>query len=280
MPCISMTWSLDINPTQRLGLGRYRELLRCGRMGLQLAGKSFQTRLKPALKQGEPADIVSTDPAWIKDRITNFVTTRRKGDGRSDIYLFISLPNAFVYSGYHWYGNGAGGSFWGIAHSNRAFERELQDYFKANDIHATSYYRYSDLRRSGGVLPSYAFSAADTVRSPLYAAIDYWFLQKASMHSAKAWLKPSDGLKVPVHARLGIEVIKDFWMNRGIPSGAVQIIDGSGLSLIIKFLPKPLWKPSGFARTRWYNRFYSNLPVMNGIRMKADTSVGYSIPVW
>lgn len=242
-----------------------------GAWGFNWRENHFKLTLKPALKQGEPADIVSTDPAWIKDRITNFVTTGEKGTGdQTSIYSSPYQTRLFI-QGTIGMGMELAVVSGALPDPAEAFERELQDYFKANDIHATSYYRYSDLRRSGGVLPSYTFSLADTVRSPLYAAIDYWFLQKSinafgeSVVKTIGWIKGT-GACTPC----GIEVIKDFWMNRGIPSGAVQIIDGSGLSPNNKISTQALVEAIRFARTRpWYNRFYSNLPVMNGIRMKS-----------
>lgn len=242
-----------------------------GAWGFNWRENHFKLTLRPALKAGEPATIIATDPVWLKDQITNFVTTGDKGTGdQTSIYSSPYQTRLFI-QGTIGMGVEQAVVSGSLPDPAEAFEREMNAYFTANDIQVESFFRYSALRRSGLEVPAYTFSLTDTIRSPVYAAIDYWFLQKSINAFGESFVKTigwvqGKGACTPC----GIEMMREFWMNRGIASGAIQILDGSGLSPNNKITTQTLVEAIKFARNRsWYNRFYANLPVMNGIRMKS-----------
>ncbi|HRN78901.1 MAG TPA: D-alanyl-D-alanine carboxypeptidase [Ferruginibacter sp.] len=242
-----------------------------GAWGFNWRENHFKLTLKPALKQGDPAAIIATDPLWLKEHITNFVTTGEKGTGdQTSIYSSPYQTRLFI-QGTIGMGVEQAVISGAMPDPAEAFGFELQHYFSANNIHVDTFYRYSALRRSGAAVPSYSFTLTDTIQSPVYAAMDYWFLQKSINAFGESFVKTIGWVKgAGACTPCGIEVIREFWMNRGISSGAIQIIDGSGLSPNNKISTQTLVEAINFARTRpWFNRFYSNLPVMNGIRMKS-----------
>ena len=73
----------------------------------------------------------------------------------------------------------------------------------------------------------------------------------------------------------GIELVRDFWKSKGIDKGALQIVDGSGLSPQNRVTTDAMVKALQFARKRpWYNAFYQSIPEFNGMKMKSGSIGG------
>ena len=67
----------------------------------------------------------------------------------------------------------------------------------------------------------------------------------------------------------GVNIIRDFWANKGIERSALKIIDGSGLSPANRVTTAALVTILQYAKQRpWFSSFYYALPEMNGIKMK------------
>ena len=68
----------------------------------------------------------------------------------------------------------------------------------------------------------------------------------------------------------GVKLLVEFWKTRGIDPGAIQILDGSGLSPLNRVSSKALATALVYARKRpWYPAFYHALPTINGQHMKS-----------
>jgi D-alanyl-D-alanine carboxypeptidase/D-alanyl-D-alanine-endopeptidase (penicillin-binding protein 4) len=113
-------------------------------------------------------------------------------------------------------------------------------------------------------------------QSPPLDSIIYWFLQKSINLYGEALVhtlaREKNGFAT---VEDGLHIIRQFWKGQGIDTGALNIVDGSGLSPQNRVTAKALTQVMRYARARaWYPAFYAALPVYNGIRMKSGTIGG------
>ncbi len=112
-----------------------------------------------------------------------------------------------------------------------------------------------------------------TIYSPTLDSICYWFLQKSINLYGEALLKTL-GKKFGKEGSTseGVKVVQGFWKQQGIDEYALNIIDGSGLSPQNRITADDLVKVMQFAKKQsWFNGFYEDLPVYNGIKMKSGS---------
>jgi D-alanyl-D-alanine carboxypeptidase/D-alanyl-D-alanine-endopeptidase (penicillin-binding protein 4) len=73
----------------------------------------------------------------------------------------------------------------------------------------------------------------------------------------------------------GVNVIQNFWKDKGLEPYAINIIDGSGLSPSNRVTTKALVTVMEYARKQsWFSSFYNALPTISGIKMKSGTISG------
>lgn len=109
------------------------------------------------------------------------------------------------------------------------------------------------------------------VVSPSLDSMNYWFMQESINLYGEAFVKTiALKQKNVAAADTGLAIIRYFWSTRGIPTSALNILDGSGLSPANRVTPAALVKVLVYAVGRpWYKHFYEALPAMNGIKMKS-----------
>jgi D-alanyl-D-alanine carboxypeptidase/D-alanyl-D-alanine-endopeptidase (penicillin-binding protein 4) len=112
--------------------------------------------------------------------------------------------------------------------------------------------------------------------SPRLDSINYWFLKKSINLYGEALVKTLALEKTgSAGTEKGVELVRDFWEQRGIDRSAIHIIDGSGLSPQNRVTADALVKVLQYARTRpWYAAFYQALPLINGMHMKSGAIGG------
>jgi len=115
-----------------------------------------------------------------------------------------------------------------------------------------------------------------TLLSPPLDSINYWFLRKSINLYGEVLIKTialeKNGLG---STEKGVELVRNFWSERGIDKGAVNIIDGSGLSPQNRVTTQAEVKVLQYAKTRpWYSSFYNALPEYNGMKMKSGSIGG------
>jgi D-alanyl-D-alanine carboxypeptidase/D-alanyl-D-alanine-endopeptidase (penicillin-binding protein 4) len=115
-----------------------------------------------------------------------------------------------------------------------------------------------------------------THESPTFDSLNYWFMKKSINLYGEAFLKTMAFEKTGRGStEKGIEVVKQFWKERGIEPSAIHIIDGSGLSPQNRVTADALVKVLQFARSRpWFNYYYEALPVYNQMKLKSGTIGG------
>lgn len=115
-----------------------------------------------------------------------------------------------------------------------------------------------------------------TYTSPPLDSIVYWFLKRSINLYGEALLKTlGKEFNQSGSADSGVNVIKNFWKDKGIEPSALNIIDGSGLSPANRVTPATFVKVLEYAKKQpWLPAFYDALPVINGIKMKSGSIGG------
>ncbi|WP_127132094.1 D-alanyl-D-alanine carboxypeptidase/D-alanyl-D-alanine endopeptidase [Pseudoflavitalea rhizosphaerae] len=116
----------------------------------------------------------------------------------------------------------------------------------------------------------------DSIASPSLDSINYWFLQKSVNLFGEALLKRIAFEKNGNgNTGEGASLLRSFWQEKGIGKGAINIMDGSGLSPQNRVTTDALVRVLQFAKSRpWYNSFYYSLPLYNGMKMKSGSIGG------
>lgn len=112
--------------------------------------------------------------------------------------------------------------------------------------------------------------------SPALDSIIYWFNQKSINLYGEALLKTmaqQKGKKATTED--GVEAVKNFWKEQGIPATELNILDGSGLSPANRITTRAQVAVLLYAKKQsWYPGFFASLPVYNGMKMKSGTIGG------
>lgn len=215
--------------------------------------------------ENEEAFIKYTDPAFIQEKIRNFVTVGGTGDN-SIIYSSPFNDVIFIKGTL-----AKGKSLYKISGSlplpAEAFCYELKSVLSTQNIPVLNFYNLSLMSYS----PSYnnigELIAVDSFLSPSFDTMNKFFLQKSINLYGESFVK-SIGLKF--NSENGIEKIKDYFKNIGIKESEINMIDGSGLSPSNRITASSLVKVLKYAKTtKWFPSFYNSLPTINSIKMKS-----------
>jgi serine-type D-Ala-D-Ala carboxypeptidase/endopeptidase (penicillin-binding protein 4) len=123
---------------------------------------------------------------------------------------------------------------------------------------------------------AFAYQPLYVHKSPEADSLVFWFLQKSINLYGEAFLHTIAQQKSGYASyEEGLKLVRQHWMERGIDTGSLQIMDGSGLSPQNRVTAKALTQVMLYARKRpWHSSFYAALPTFNGIRMKSGTIGG------
>lgn len=135
----------------------------------------------------------------------------------------------------------------------------------------------SALRKAGISITNKAGNAAAiplvTYTSPSLDSLIYWFNKKSINLYGEALIKAMGKEKgKEASTEAGIDVLKDFWKERGLDATALNMSDGSGLSPQNRVTTHSQVDILRYARQRpWFAKFYDALPEYNNMRMKSGT---------
>ena len=236
----------------------------------------YDLQLQPGKKEGDTTQIVNMTPLLSEARLYNTITTGKKGSGdNAYIYLpphslmgftqgTIPLQNdPFVISG-------------AFADAPWQFAEALKELLKKQKIQVAGHFRrYTAIRANNEKWPAMQRSLY-TLLSPPMDSINYWFLRKSINLYGEALIKTL-ALEKNGYAETekGVDLVRAFWKEQGIDKGAVNIIDGSGLSPQNRVTTNAEVKVLQYAKTRpWYKAFYNALPEYNGMKMKSGSIGG------
>ena len=115
-----------------------------------------------------------------------------------------------------------------------------------------------------------------TYTSPVLDSIIFYFLRKSVNLYGESLIKTlAYQLKNIGATDTGVNIIKNFWKDKGIEPSAINIIDGSGLSPANRVTTQALVTLMEYARKQtWFSSFYEALPTISGIKMKSGSIGG------
>jgi serine-type D-Ala-D-Ala carboxypeptidase/endopeptidase (penicillin-binding protein 4) len=224
----------------------------------------YDLKLQPGKKEGDTTQIVNMTPQLSEARLYNAITTGKKGSG-DNAYIYLpphslmgftqgTIPlqsEPFVISG-------------AFADAPWQFTEALEELFKKQKIQvAGTFKRYTAIRVKKQQWPAMQKTLC-TLLSPPMDSINYWFLRKSINLYGEALIKT---MALEQHGygatEKGVDLVRTFWKERGIDKGAVNIIDGSGLS--------PQNRVTTLAEVKVLQ--YA-LPEYNGMKMKSGSIGG------
>ena len=217
--------------------------------------------------EGDSTEIKAFEPSSARISLLNFITTGRKGSGdnayiypgafSSSAYATGTIPpeqNRFVISG-------------AMPFPEEAFIRELKLNLNSSGIRINNGYYPGNLSRN--LRPSSLETILELASPPL-DSINFWFLKKSVNLFGEALVKTISSEKAGMGSTdTGINIIKDFWGEKGIERSELNISDGCGLSPANRVTGHALTTIMQYARKQiWFPSFLSALPEINGLKMK------------
>ena len=244
-----------------------------GPNGLTWKENQFDIYLKPGSKVGEPAILTRTDPAVPYLKIVNEVKTGPAGSG-DNVYAYSAPYSNLIYLR----GTYATDLKKVIAASlpDPAFELafQLQDSLKKSGV------QFSRAAITGrqlnadkeSFLPVQKVLAVHT--SPTLSEVVYWFNQKSINLYGEHLLKTlaiQQG-KEPETAE-GVKEVQSFWKTRlGIEEGALNVVDGSGLSPGDRITTMTMARILlSVKKEPWFKSYFDSFPVFNNMKMKSGS---------
>jgi len=226
-------------------------------------------------RSGRPGDttaVVAVKPVQDNVLFRNYVTAGKAGSG----------DNAFIYAG----------PFAREAVIRGTVPPSRSAFSISGSMPDPSYSCLTDLRRTllaagakvdtihtAMMIPA-IFKTSDSIsyryQSPGLDSLVYWFLRKSINLYGEAFVRTIANEQAQIYdAETGLDLIKKFWIARGIPSSQLNIADGSGLSPQNRVTTEALVKVLQYAKTQpWYKVFYDALPVFNGMKIKSGSING------
>jgi serine-type D-Ala-D-Ala carboxypeptidase/endopeptidase (penicillin-binding protein 4) len=236
----------------------------------------YDLHLEPGKKEGDTTSILKTSPRLQASVLTNHITTGKKGSGDNGyIYLppyslsgftqgTVPLGNEpFVISG-------------AFPNGPLQFSHELETLFSKQNIAVAGAFKiYAQSKGDKEKWPAMQKELI-TLLSPPVDSINYWFLRKSINLYGEALIKTMAFEKTGLGTtEKGVELVRNFWSEQGIDKGAINIIDGSGLSPQNRVTTHAEVKVLQYARTRpWFKAFYNAMPEYNGMKMKSGSIGG------
>lgn len=109
--------------------------------------------------------------------------------------------------------------------------------------------------------------------SPTLDSVIYWFLQKSINLYGEALIKEIAYEKNGFGSTdSGVDIVKNFWKQKGLDENEIHIIDGSGLSPQNRITTHAQVEVLKYAKSRdWFSYFYDALPEYNNMKMKSGT---------
>ncbi|HZH01898.1 MAG TPA: D-alanyl-D-alanine carboxypeptidase/D-alanyl-D-alanine-endopeptidase, partial [Flavisolibacter sp.] len=245
-----------------------------GAAGLNWRENQFDVTLKSAKALGSEVEIVITNPRLYHYKLYSNVNAAGKGTG-DNAYIYFPLEseygvirgtipvdeNQFTISG-------------AIPSPKKQFAATLQDslhYMKIMNIA-----KEQDPVQTARMTYDTRFTLLHTEVSPPLDSIIFWFNRRSINLYGEALIKTfAFRKKKQGFTDVGVQLVKDFWKEKGIPATELNIVDGSGLSPLNRVTTRAQVNVLQYAKKQsWYAGFYHSLPEFNGMKMKSGTIRG------
>ncbi|MCB0776129.1 MAG: D-alanyl-D-alanine carboxypeptidase/D-alanyl-D-alanine-endopeptidase [Chitinophagaceae bacterium] len=234
-----------------------------GPLALNWRENQFDVYLRSGTKIGDPVEIVGYRPALQHSAYTSEVTSAARGSG-DNAYIYQNpniirgtIPageNKFEISG-------------SMQNAPEEFVSALYGALSEKDISIDKAKNGNKSVEPDNVKEIY------TYHSPSLDSLIYWFLKKSINLYGEALVKTFAYQEKGFGSTdAGVEIIKDFWKQKGIDEDEINIGDGSGLSPQNRVTTHAQVEILKYAKKRdWFPYFFDGLPDYNGMKMKSGT---------
>ncbi len=237
-----------------------------GAAGFNWRENQYDLILQSGAMEGSSVKLLSARPAYVlKRKFDNQLKAGAKGSGdNAYIYFPLGTESAFVLQGTI----PAGESSFTISGSSPA---PSLDFIQELKSRMGNTFKQATVKNVAGKL-----TPLTVWESPPYDSMNYWFMKKSINLYGESFLKIIALQKKGIASTSeGITVLQQFWKTAGVEEGALQVLDGSGLSPQNRVTTRALATALLFARDRpWFASFYHSLPVINNLRMKSGSIGG------
>jgi len=241
-----------------------------GARALNWRENQYDLYLRSGKNVGDPVEIAGTKPAFVSAlNLKSKVTSAAKGTGDNN-YIYLPLNDQYGYvrgttpiNENHFTISGA------MPHPAMQLALTLEAALKNQPIEKISANYPTDYTPQ----PAKVFY---TYNSPVLDSIIFHFLRRSINLYGEALIKTiAYNSTQKGTTRKGVQVIQDFWKDKGIEPYAINIVDGSGLSPDNRVTTKSLVTVMEYARKQsWFPSFYDALPTISGFKMKSGSING------
>ena len=241
-----------------------------GARALNWRENQYDLYLKSGSNIGDPVTIAGTKPAFVEGlHLESRVTSAAKGTGDNN-YIYMPLDDSFGYvrgttpiNENHFTISGA------MPHPATQLALTLEAALKNQSLEATAE-NYPAQNNTEQPKVFYTYT------SPSLDSIVFHFLRRSINLYGEALLKTMAYNFTKVgNTDSGVNVIHNFWKDKGIEPYAINIVDGSGLSPSNRVTTQALVTVMEYARKqKWFSSFYAALPTISGIKMKSGSING------
>jgi serine-type D-Ala-D-Ala carboxypeptidase/endopeptidase (penicillin-binding protein 4) len=235
-----------------------------GALGFNWRENQFDVVMRSGKNIGDPVTIVKTVPQSPVP-LVSMVKSAAKGTGDNS-YVYYPLTNVTAI---------VKGSIpvdetsFTISASNPVPKNTFTSLFMEN------------VTRSGIGQIHYEVHSRDTTilfthYSPPLDSIVFWFLKKSINLYGEALVRTfayqKNGFS---ETSRGVEIVKNFWREKGIAPTELNIVDGSGLSPLNRVTTHAQVMVLKYAKAQpWFEDYYNAFPEYNGMKMKSGTING------
>lgn len=234
-----------------------------GATGFNWRENQYDIVMKSGGRIGDPVTIVETRPKLETITVGSVATSAAKGSG----------DNSYVYYPLHTAATIVRGTIpvnenaFTISAANPTPVNEFQTMFVRQ---LESKYRLRRIYVDGVSKDS---TTLYTHYSPSLDSIVYWFLKKSINLYGEALVKTfayrENGSG---ETRKGVQLVQNFWKEKGIAPTELNIVDGSGLSPLNRVTTHAQVIVLKYAKSQaWFDGYYNAFPEYNGMKMKSGT---------
>ncbi|WP_461491969.1 D-alanyl-D-alanine carboxypeptidase/D-alanyl-D-alanine endopeptidase, partial [Pontibacter sp. HJ8] len=231
----------------------------------------YDVILRSGKRIGDPVTIVKTVPQLNGYGLRSELTSAAAGTGdNAYIYFPVTASAATIRGTIPVNENNfkISGALPSAAHQ---FVSALADTLKTLGIQLP----HQPVQQNTKLLPQ-SYTLFHTVASPPLDSIIYWFNRKSINLYGEALAKTiayQGGESAATD--IGLDLIRKFWQQQGIPETELSMVDGSGLSPLNRVTTHAQVRLLQHARNQsYYAGFYASVPVFNGMKMKSGTIRG------
>ena len=241
-----------------------------GARALNWRENQYDLYLKSGKNIGDPVEVAGTKPPFIEGlNLKSKVVSAAKGTGDNN-YIYMPLNDEYGYvrgttpiNENHFTISGA------MPHPAVQLALTLEAALKNQSI--------EKIAKNHPIENSFPQSKVFyTYSSPVLDSIIFHFLRRSINLYGEALIKTmAYNFTKAGNTDSGVNVIQNFWKDKGIEPYAINIFDGSGLSPSNRVTTKALVTVMEYARKQnWFPYFYDALPTISGIKMKSGSING------